>query len=286
MLIALASGLTCLVSAGCVAPGFHAPPSWSPAAEPSQGMRLAFPGVFGTGALNDPSPGLAVTLAPSDTGSEVLLGQPGPGPVVTVTAAEGARLSGDAFRLTGNGGVGTGLSQAGLAWNSSPALARVAAELAAQRYGAPQEAGRDMTLGLSIEAPSARTGFGFDVSLAPRIAVREEGDLITRRLGGELRLGQRFEAGLDRSQPEGWYMFVGADGEALVWDAGTELSGLFDLSLTDQVTVGDLQAGISLQRGSGELSFSYIRREMRYSDRNGSFEDNLDFAGVSFTMRR
>jgi hypothetical protein len=249
-------------------------------------MMLAVPGVFGTGALNTPTPGLSATLASGDAGGDTAAGPLSSVPVLTVVSAQDLPLSGEAFRLAGNGGVGTSLSHPGLSWSGSPALTRVAAELAAQRYGAPQETGRDVFLGLSIEAPSARTGFGFDVSLAPRIAMRDEGDLVTRRLGGELRFGQRFEAGLSRNQPEGWYMFVGADGEALVWDADTDLSGLFDLSLTDQVTVGDLQAGFSVQRGNGELSLSYIRREMRYSDRNGSFEDNLDFAGVSFTMRR
>jgi len=58
------------------------------------------------------------------------------------------------------------------------------------------------------------------------------------------------------------------------------------MALTDQVTVGDLQAGISIQRSGGQLSLSYIRREVKYQDRNGSFSENEDFAGVSFTMRR
>ena len=58
------------------------------------------------------------------------------------------------------------------------------------------------------------------------------------------------------------------------------------MSLTDQVTVGDLQAGVSVQRSGGELSLSYIRREVKYSDRNVSISETEDFAGVSFTMRR
>ena len=61
---------------------------------------------------------------------------------------------------------------------------------------------------------------------------------------------------------------------------------LDDMALTDQVTVGDMQAGISIQRGGGELSLSYIRREVKYKDRNGGFSENEDFAGISFTMRR
>lgn len=56
--------------------------------------------------------------------------------------------------------------------------------------------------------------------------------------------------------------------------------------MTDQVTVGDLQAGLSIQRAGGELSLSYIRREMKFSDRNRSLSDTEDFAGITFTMRR
>ena len=103
-----------------------------------------------------------------------------------------------------------------------------------------------------------------------------------------LEAGQDFDL-LDRNgQPQGWYVFAGADGEALVWDADANgfRPSLGDMSLTDQVTVGDLQAGVSVQRGGGELSLSYIRREVKYSDRNVSISETEDFAGVSFTMRR
>jgi hypothetical protein len=146
-----------------------------------------------------------------------------------------------------------------------------------------------VAVGLSIDAPADRTGLGFDVSVMPRYAVRSEGDLQTRRVGGEVRLGQSLELSGNGKTPEGWYFFVGADGEALVWDNSDRMPSIgdiMDVQRTDQVTVGDLQAGFSIQRGPGQLSFSYIRREVKFDDRNRSLKDTEDFAGVTFTMRR
>ena len=87
---------------------------------------------------------------------------------------------------------------------------------------------------------------------------------------------------------DSWYVFAGTDNEALVWEAGEYgLSNVTNaMALRDQVTVGDLQAGVSVQRGSGQLSFSYIRREVEYHERNMGASENEDFAGVSFTIKR
>ena len=155
----------------------------------------------------------------------------------------------------------------------NPALAKVEKDIAAE---------------VAFSAPKEMTGLKFDVGVAPRIAVREVGEVLTQRFGGEVRIGQDFDLLDSNGQPQGWYLFAGADGEALVWDADRNgfTPQLNNMSLTDQVTVGDLQAGVSIQRGGGQLSLSYIRREVKYRDRNGGFSENEDFAGVSFTMRR
>ncbi|MAU65772.1 lipid A-modifier LpxR family protein [Hyphomonas sp.] len=173
-------------------------------------------------------------------------------------------------------------------WTGSDTLVAIAAERSRAALSRPGRIEKDIAAEIAISAPREVTGLNFDVGLAPRIAVREEGEILTRRVGGEVRIGQDFNL-LDRNgQPQGWYIFAGADGEALVWDADANgfRPSLGDMSLTDQVTVGDLQAGVSVQRGGGELSLSYIRREVKYSDRNVSISETEDFAGVSFTMRR
>lgn len=285
MVFALATSLATLACQGCVSSGAEGYMYSEPAAAPSLGMQLAMPGTFGDGALNAPtessfagSPLATISLPPQS------IQLTGPDARVSVSA-ESAQPS--AFSLTGAGFPGTNIESTSFAWGGNTVMSRVAAEMAASNYGQPAPEYNDLTLGLAIAADSARTGLAFDVGLAPRVAIRDGGDIKAQRFGGEVRFGQGLIK--EGGSPEGWYVFVGADGEALVWDTDLSrigLDALGDMQLTDQLTVGDLQAGISIQRGGGELSFSYIRREMEFSDRNRTLKDTEDFAGITFTMRR
>lgn len=287
MVFALATSLITLTCQGCVSSAAADYAYSEPAAQPSLGMTLAVPGQFGDGALNAPTgnivmgeampsiapviPGIRLTAPEADI--SVFATAPAPSP----------------FSLTGAGLSGLPQANASFGWSNSQALASVAADVATSRYGQPSPEYNDMSFGLSVAATSGQTGLGFDVGLAPRIAVREGGELSGKRLGGEVRLGQGLDLLDSGKTPDGWYVFVGADGEALVWDADVQrlgASSFSDMQMTDQLTVGDLQAGVSIQRAGGELSFSYIRREIEFSDRNKSLSDTEDFAGITFTMRR
>ncbi len=250
-------------------------------------MTLAMPGSFGHGALNAPTGNALVgeTLpAVSSAAPGIRLSEPDAAVTVFATAPAPSP-----FSLAGSGLSGVPQSDTSFGWSASAALASVAAEVAMSRYGQPDPEYTDMSFGMSIAATGVQTGLAFDVGLAPRLAFRESGELRGRRLGGELRLGQGLGLADSGKSPEGWYVFVGADGEALVWDADMERLGVnsfSDMQMTDQLTVGDLQAGVSIQRAGGELSLSYIRREIEFSDRNRSLSDSEDFAGITFTMRR
>jgi hypothetical protein len=250
-------------------------------------MLLAVPGTIGNGALNAPSGDrLALTSPPVllPDGESLRLSRPGSDIVILATSPAPS-----AFSLTGLAPAGGLLAGKGFSWTGSVPLDSLAARIATDSYGQPDPDERDLSFGLAVSATSGRTGLGFDVGLAPRVAFREGSELKTRSLGGELRVGQGLGLVDKSGRPEGWYVFVGADGEALVWDADRDNLGFSpfrDMQVTDQLTVGDLQAGISVQRAGGELSFSYIRREIQFSDRNQSLSDSEDFAGITFTMRR
>ncbi|MDJ0921635.1 MAG: DUF2219 family protein [Henriciella sp.] len=139
---------------------------------------------------------------------------------------------------------------------------------------------------IAFNAPAAQTGFAFDVGVAPRLSVSRDGPFATRRFGGEVRIGQNFDKRGTMGESS-WYLFAGADGEALVWEPeNLGAMSVSDMALRDQVTIGDIQAGVSFQSGPGQLSFSYIRREVEYRERNLGASDNEDFAGVSFTIKR
>ncbi len=175
-----------------------------------------------------------------------------------------------------------------LNWSGAEPLVALAAGQAGASFTEGAFEARSMTAEFSISTPAEVAGLDFDVGVAPRISVSRDGDLSSRRVGGEVRVGQGLDSfKSDGKAPKGWYMFAGADGEALIWDTQGKLTSNFgDVSLRDHVTVGDMQAGVSVHRGGGELSFSYIRREVKYDDRNRSMETTEDFAGISFTMKR
>lgn len=194
------------------------------------------------------------------------------------------------FQVPSDTDIGLGLDSTNFLTSrrlySSEILTDVAADrIVASLSPVPREQ-RQLTAEIAFNALSDQTGLGFDVGIAPRVAITRDGPFASRRFGGEVRIGQNFDKrGEDPSS--GWYLFAGADGEALVWEPGNEgTSAAGNMALRDKVTVGDIQAGVSIQRGPGQISFSYIRREVEYRERNLGASENEDFAGVSFTIKR
>jgi hypothetical protein len=282
MVFAIASTVMTMACQGCVSTSPHDFVRSEPAVPPSLGMSMAVPSALGTQNIQaDPATDVSVHVvdgAPARFSGTVLGALPAPvAQFNDQTTASFGSIS----------GIGpSDLPE--LSWTGSPALVALAAERSKLRMGAPTQIEKDIAAEVAFAAPSAVTGLKFDVGVAPRIAVRDDGEVLSQRVGGEVRIGRDLNILDKNGQPQGWYVFAGADGEALVWDAGNTsfAPNLNDMSLTDQITVGDMQAGVSVQRAGGELSLSYIRREVKYSDRNGSFSNTEDFAGVSFTMRR
>ncbi len=285
MVVAMTSAVLTMACQGCVAVSPHDQVRIEPAVPPTVGMMMATPGTS-----SDASPiatdRAVIAVHVADGLPNRFTGTPlGLGSEMVTIAFSGTPADFSAGSLTV-----PQLDKPELGWSGSGALTAVTAERSAAKALNPalSKVEKDIAAEVAFSAPKEVTGLKFDVGVAPRMAVREDGEILTQRFGGEVRIGQDFDLLDSNGQPQGWYLFAGADGEALVWDA--DRSGftpqLNNMSLTDQVTVGDLQAGVSVQRGGGQLSLSYIRREVKYSDRNGGFSENEDFAGISFTMRR
>ncbi|MEO1964465.1 lipid A-modifier LpxR family protein [Hyphomonas sp.] len=285
MVVAIASAVLTMACQGCVAVSPHDHVRIEPAVPPTVGMMMAAPG---TGPVvtsvtqdsNKISVHVADGLPTRFTGTPLGLGSE----MATMAFA------GTPADFSSGSLVAASADKPELGWSGSGALTAVTAERSAAAALNPALARveKDIAAEVAFSAPSEVTGLTFDVGVAPRIAVREDGEVLAQRFGGEVRIGQDFDLLDSNGQPQGWYLFAGADGEALIWDADRNgfTPQLNDMALTDQVTVGDLQAGVSIQRGGGQLSLSYIRREVKYRDRNGGFSENEDFAGISFTMRR
>lgn len=194
-------------------------------------------------------------------------------------------------------GVSLSLPQPSLSTNPlSPAEWAISDEMAAIRVRAENsprplrmESGELFTAEMTFTAPSTETGLGLDMSVAPRATLESRGQFRTARAGAEVRLGQGLEDAVksfdqrgERVELDSWYVFAATDGEALCWDLGDKGAKLEGVALRDQVTVGDIQAGLAFHKAGGALSFGYVHRE--YSHEGAKAKE--DFAAISFTMKR
>lgn len=145
---------------------------------------------------------------------------------------------------------------------------------------------------LTFSAAGHDTGLGLDVQVAPRAQFqRDRAGQNSARAGAEIRFGQglltRDLRGKNAPTPA-WYLFVGADGEALAWNVA-DRDAMDGLSLRDQTTVGDLQAGIAWKRAGGQLSFGLVQRKLSFNNIDTGKHDlssSERFAALSFTVRR
>ena len=248
--------------------------------EVSEGMKLATEGAFrsnidvGVHPYNTQIPGQPVTLVPppAATGMAAIAGD------------EAFAIDWPVFARAGNAGE----QFSDLSWSNSEPLRAIEGNLEAARLTGAVDRDKDFSAEFEFGASREETGLAFDIGVAPRLSFREEGQFRSRSLGAQLRIGRDFDQRGTSAVADSWYVFAGAEGEALVWEAGeyglSNVSGA--VALRDQVTVGDMQAGVSFQRGPGQLSLSYIRREVEFNDRNGGASEDEDFAGVSFTLRK
>lgn len=143
---------------------------------------------------------------------------------------------------------------------------------------------RDDTLDLGYSKRIASISpKGIDISLTPRAAFRRSDDSSSAALGAVFEIGEnlRQSAGIDNNT---WYIFAGADAEALNYNAANAASltrGQFHLQ--DSIIVGDARAGLGYRIGEADLSLSYNRREATTSNDETFTEDA---AAISFTWRR
>lgn len=174
-------------------------------------------------------------------------------------------------------------------WTSNAAVRVFQGGVDAQRLGGARYDRNGFNAEFAFAASSEFTGLGFDVGLAPRASIQDEGNFSVRRVGAEVRLGQDIDQRGSQSGLPSWYFFAGADGEALIFNnasAGTGFGVIDGVQLRDQVTVGDVQAGLNFRRYGANLSFSYIRREVEYNSNSIDFKRGEDFGGLTLSWRR
>jgi len=133
---------------------------------------------------------------------------------------------------------------------------------------------------VSVAAGSDRSGIDIGIAQHTRLQSDAGGDRISH--GAEVRIGQRLR-GLVAAfeQPTwdrpAWYFFAASDGQALTWAPTTN-----GARVQDRVTIGDRQAGISIQASGLQASLTYVEREVSNAQRS----DRQSFTGVAITLRR
>lgn len=147
---------------------------------------------------------------------------------------------------------------------------------------------------LSDRAEQFNTGTAFvigdndDISnrllISPRVSQVRTSDAALKSYSAEIRLGNVVQ--FDRnSANRGWYVFAATDGEALSINTRSLAPGdgnPMAVSLSDQITIGDLQAGVSTYVGKTQLTISYIQTEAKYSAQGSETVSKTEsFAGIS-----
>lgn len=175
---------------------------------------------------------------------------------------------------------------------ATPADTRLSLDVdpnAVVRFSQPE---RSASRERNVELEIAADGGPVDVSIAQRATLSsDQGDVSRQGRGSELRVGRGLVE--RRDQPEGnassTYVFVASDNEALAWRPGERNefgSRSSSLSLQDQVTVGDVSAGVTYEQSGVQASLAYVEREQSTTVGTQSFSQKESFAGVTLTMRR
>lgn len=300
MIVATISILGALACEGCTyfaSDDYVAPPKTGQIVlSPSNAMLIAAPNPVGDVQPQYTPPPQLQPFERLELAEQILLDYGVALPPIYGTSNYGIG-GGETLRFTGpQGGASFTLSTAvGLSvssepnWSSNPAVRVFQGGVDAQRLGGSRYERNGFDAEFAFSASSDFTGLGFDVGLVPRASIVDEGNFSVRSVGAEFRLGQDIDQRGSQSGLPSWYFFAGADGEALIFNNATAGSGLGvidGVQLRNQVTVGDMQAGLNLRRYDTNLSLSYIRREVEYNSNSIDFKRGEDFGGLTLSWRR
>jgi len=127
-----------------------------------------------------------------------------------------------------------------------------------------------------------RSEKGLDLSLTPSASMRFEDEISSTAVGAKIEIGEDLRQG-GRFKNNTWYVFAGADAEALTYsqDSIGRLP-VGEFLLQDRIIVGDAQAGLGYRIGDADVSLSYMRREASTEE----FTYKEDAAALSFTWKR
>ncbi|MCC5995156.1 MAG: DUF2219 family protein [Oceanicaulis sp.] len=158
------------------------------------------------------------------------------------------------------------------------------AEAAGRALTGERERPRRMTLRYEGAFDTAGSD-GLDFGLSPRAGVSFGDYGPAAQAGATVRLGRFIGEDAGWSRPA-WWLFAGADRQALLYDPGSGFTRLGAFTVAPYAMVGDAQAGVAMRLGGADLSLAYVRRETTYSLPAHSWDTEEGFAAFSLTLRR
>jgi len=148
----------------------------------------------------------------------------------------------------------------------------------------PVSGGRSV-LRLDYERPLIAGHSGeYDFTISPRAGFVRGPEIATASAGAIARIGQNLRQ--ERDSEPSWYIFAGADAEALTMDFRDGVSLSESLRLQDQIIVGDAQAGVAWRVAGADIALAYMRQERRYESASFGISRTDDYAALSFSLRR
>lgn len=143
---------------------------------------------------------------------------------------------------------------------------------------------------LNLSKPINANGIGgIDLQLIPRAALNFGDEHSSALVGAVVKIGEDLRE-LDVNDTSRWYLFAGADAEALTYSSNNPsrlTRGQFNLQ--DKIIVGDAQAGFGYKIGDADISLAYIRRDVNSYGRDlgdSAISYTEDAAALSLTWRR
>ena len=146
----------------------------------------------------------------------------------------------------------------------------------------------NLGLNLSTAISPDKPG-GIDLQLIPRASLNFGDEHSSALVGAVVKIGQDLRE-IDPNDTSRWYVFAGADAEALTYTAdGPSRLTAGRFNLQDKIIVGDAQAGFGYKIGDADIALTYIRRDVNsfgLEPGDSAISYTEDAAALSLTWRR
>lgn len=127
-----------------------------------------------------------------------------------------------------------------------------------------------------------------DVDVQPAAKLVMGRDVSGAGAGAMVRIGQNFTRPRASGELTGWYVYAGADAQALTYRINADAAPFTEaMRVEDKVMVGDAQLGVAWRRDRGEYTLGFMHREVKYQGpMRESYSTEESFLGLGYALTR